>query len=442
MPHLLYVAYGFPPATKSGAYRMRAVANGFARLGWDVTVLSLPDEAWLRESGLDESLLSGVHNRITRVAVPVSREDLDPDIRNYSRLRARRPKKWRQQFVEQSGRDFPEPVFGMWQADYEKAALSAHQAKPVDLTLVSPQPNVQLAAAMALHDAHGIPYAIDFRDGWSLDVVGGHEVFPLSSAAGRWEERAVANATTVWFVNKPIHDFYADRYPEVRPRMRVVRNGFDADLLGEVATAFPVSPPLRFGYLGTVSFKGQHLSAMIDAWKKARAKEASLAEATLEFRGHIGSGFAKGANSLTTTIAQAASDGISFGGPVAKRDVSQTYSQWDVLVLALIGGEYVTSGKVYEYMATAKPILSVHAQQHAAADVLADYPLWVPAKSASGLGVDELAASFIEAAQLALATSPEDRVKASAYAQQFERTKVLEPAIAELSASLGWGDEG
>ena len=55
-PHLLYLAWGFPPAAKSCTYRMLATANSFIEAGWDVTVLTLTEEVWRREQGIDPSL--------------------------------------------------------------------------------------------------------------------------------------------------------------------------------------------------------------------------------------------------------------------------------------------------------------------------------------------------------------------------------------------------
>ncbi len=39
-PHLLYVAWGYPPARTGGVHRAVATANRFAELGWRVTVLT------------------------------------------------------------------------------------------------------------------------------------------------------------------------------------------------------------------------------------------------------------------------------------------------------------------------------------------------------------------------------------------------------------------
>jgi glycosyltransferase involved in cell wall biosynthesis len=435
MPHLLYIAYGFPPAVKSGAYRMRGVANAFAARGWDITALTLADAAWDRESGIDSSLLDGLDKRVRRVSLGRTREDLEPDVRLYPWRRARFPDRWRREFLTRSRKDFPETIFGSWRRTYEDAALQIHEDKPADLVLVSPAPNVQLAAALALHEQHGVPYAIDFRDGWSLDVVGGTEAFSGDSQAGKWEARAVDGAVQVWFVNPPIRHFYAERYPGIADRMRVVRNGFDPDLVGHRKPRTASTPSLRFGYVGTVSFKGPQLTAMLDAWKQFRATDPALRNATLEFRGHIGAGFAKGANQISSMLSAAAEDGVSFGGPVNRTTLAALYAEWDALLLALIGGRYVTSGKVYEFMATGLPIVSAHAADHAAGDVLEGYPLWCRPRSSTGLEVDGLAESFAEAARLARAgDDPGIRAAAAAHAAQFERMRVLTPPVAELAA--------
>ena len=47
-------------------------------------------------------------------------------------------------------------------------------------------------------------------------------------------------------------------------------------------------------------------------------------------------------------------------GPVPKARVRETYNSFDVLLLLLGAGTYVISGKVYEYLATGLPAVSVH----------------------------------------------------------------------------------
>ena len=216
MPHLLYLAIGFPPAAKSCAYRMRTTANLFCEAGWDVTVITLQRSAWQREYGLDPTMEAGVDPRVRVVELPLSRVDLDPDIRGYSWLRARDPVRWRRLRYALDRRHFPEQIFGSWRSTLERAAEQVHREQPADLVLVSPAPYTMLAAAWRLFERHRVPFVVDYRDAWSLDVIGGVEAFPVDSRAGAWERRLIENARSVWCVNEPIKDFYAARYP--RPR--------------------------------------------------------------------------------------------------------------------------------------------------------------------------------------------------------------------------------
>ncbi|MDQ1322694.1 MAG: hypothetical protein QG587_27, partial [Chloroflexota bacterium] len=182
-PHLIYLAIGFPPAAKSCAYRMRETANQFCSLGWDVTVVTIREESWERESGLDHTLSEAVDPRVRIIELPLARDDLETDIRKFSETRALHPTTWAKQERERQLKFFPELVFGGWRDGLEQGVLDVHRARPADLLLVSCAPYVNLAAALRLWQEHKVPYAVDYRDGWSIDVIGGGEAFTRDSAA-------------------------------------------------------------------------------------------------------------------------------------------------------------------------------------------------------------------------------------------------------------------
>lgn len=433
-PHVIYLAIGFPPAAKSSAYRLRETANQFCREGWDVTVVTIADESWEREFGLDHTLSESVDPRVRIVKLPLAREDLETDIRRFPEARASDPQGWLATRRKRMLQSFPEPNFGGWRKDLEEGLLRVHRDRPADLLMTTCAPYVNLAATWRLWQEHKVPYVVDFRDGWSIDVIEGTEAFPPESPAGRWESKVLEHALAIWCVNDPIAQFYRDRYPALASRVRVARNGFDRDSVPAIARPADPAAGLTFGYLGSVNFPPAVLDAVLNAWRLARAKDALLARSRFEVRGHVGAGALRGVNPYIELLTAAEPDGVRFGGPVAKADVAQTYAGWDALVLMLVGGRYVTSGKVYEFIASGLPIVSAHDVEHDAATVLEDYPLWT---GAVGLNPRLLADCFVEAARLAVAAPPQQRDQARHYADRFARDALLAPVVAETSALIG-----
>ncbi len=428
-PHVIYLAIGFPPAAKSCAYRMRETANQFVNQGWDVTVVTIAQESWERDSGVDLTLLEQVDPKVNIVELPLAREDLETDIRLYDEARALNPNSWVAALRRRQMKPFPEPNFGDWREDLEQAVLRVHRQRPADLLLASCVPYVNLAAAWKLWEEAKVPYAVDFRDGWSIDVIDGVEAFSRDSDEGRWEQKILDNALSLWVVNDPIAEHYRKRYPDFADRVHVVRNGYDADSSpGRVHRTDPEAG-LVFGYLGTVNFTAQHLETVLAAWKAAREKEPLLANARFEVRGHIGNGSGREANRHAEILKQAEADGVFFGGPAAKAEVASVYAGWDAMVLILIGGRYVTSGKVYEYMATGLPIVSAHVVEHDASNVLKGHPLWT---GAVGIDEEKLTESFVRAAHMAVETSDEVHAEAMAHADQFTREALMSVAVKNL----------
>lgn len=431
-PHLLYVAWGFPPCRGSGVYRALATVNAFAANGWDVTVLTCEREIFFRYTGADPALEDLVHPNVEIRRIAFDWPALDPDIAHYSAFRALAPRLWARYRVRRDRVAFPERGYGPWRSRLERAAEAIHAEHPVDLTLATANPNVTFTAAWRLHRRHAVPYVMDYRDAWSLDVFSGRRLVEPGSRAGQWEAKLLASAREVWFVNEPLRAWHMEHYPGTAARMHVVSNGYDAQFAPEPASRYPDrTSGLTFGYLGTIA--GQvPLGAFVEGWRLARSRSPLVAASRAHFHGYLG--HYQAPNPVTQAAIEGGGDvDVRYMGPVSKTDVRQVYAGFDVCLLMLGTGRYVTSGKVFEYLATGLPVVSVHDPTNAASEVMRGYPLWFPA---SALSAEAIADALAAAAEAAVAGEPTLRAEAVQYAQSFLRDRQLVPRVEALRDGL------
>lgn len=435
-PHLLYVAWGFPPSRSGGVYRALATANAFALAGWTVSVLTVDRDALDRYTGIDPSLERRIEAGVHVLRLPFSWPQRDTDIRQFSRLRALAPGTWRRLDSRRDTVAFPEPVYGRWRSTLERAALRVHREQPVDLVIASANPNVDFMAAWVLHRRHRVPYVMDYRDAWLLDVFSGALLHPDDGRAARLERRLVEHARELWFVNEPIRDWHRARYPAAAARMHVVANGFDRALVPPVATR--ASDPERgitFGYLGTISGRVP-IAELIAGWRWARDRDGLAGRSRVRLHGYLGY-YATPQADLLALVDSAGDSDLRYEGPVAKDAIAAVYASFDALLLAIGAGRYVTSGKVFEYMATGLPIVSIHDAGNAASDVLRGYPLWFPAADLTAEGIGD---ALVRAARAARDTDGATRAAALEHAAQFARDLQLRPRVEALGAGLVPGE--
>lgn len=427
-PHLLYTAWSFPPSRAGGVYRALATVNAFAAAGWDVTVLTVPESVFSGSTGTDARLLREVDARIEIVRDEPNVPAFQNDISRWPWLRARHPELFKLVDLRRDLPHFPEPNYGRWRPRLEAAAERIHRDRPVDLAIGTANPHVDFIPGWHLHRRFGVRHVMDYRDAWQLDVFSGRRLITATPDVRRWEARLMASATEVWFVNDAIKAWHAREHPHEESKMRVVANGFDE--YGE-SLRVPVRDArdqgLVFGYIGTITPQVP-LETLVRGWGLARRREPALADARLELRGYLGH-FGAGEVETQRLVAEAAADGISYLGPVAKPAIAETYRGFDALVLALGTGRYVTSGKVFEYAATGIPVVSVHDPGNAASDVLRGSPSWVPA---AALSVEDVAEAIAAGARLAATQTPEERAAAQEWAAGYSRAAQLEKRIEVL----------
>jgi glycosyltransferase involved in cell wall biosynthesis len=424
-PHLLYIVWGFPPSRGGGVYRALATANEAVRAGFRVTVLTAEAEVFRRYTGSDEGLIDLLDPDVSVVRIPFSWPVREISVTGDGSLRDML-RRLRRKVVALQGRiPFPETNYGHWRRPLTRAALTIHRRDPIDLVLATANPNVTFAAAFALAQQASIPYVLDHRDAWLLDVFSGRILKSRVSREARWERRIVRDAAELWFVNEPIRDWHRARFPDASHRMHVVPNGWDEDAVGDVTPPAPPNHSPTFGYLGTISAKVP-IPQLTEAW--ALARDELPEGARLVLAGHAGY-FSSPDPRITSALDGATARGIEVRGPVPKREVASFYDTIDVLVLALGDGRYVTSGKVYEYIATGRPIVAVFSPSSAATAVLTGYPGAVQTTSTDP---SDVRAALLDAVAVWRATTSHDLAARAEVAARYRRDRVLAPALERL----------
>ncbi len=433
-PHLLYVAWGYPPSRGGGVYRALATPNAFAAQGFRVTVLTCTRETFLGSTGADLSLEEQIHPGVQVVRIPFPWPALETDVRKWSTLRALAPGLWRRRQRVLDVRDFPEVSYGPWRRPLEEAALAIHADSPVDLVVASANPNVDFMAADVLQRRHGVPYVMDYRDAWMLDVFSGGLLHEEGGRVDQLERALLGRAREAWFVNEPIRAWHAARHPELADRFHVVANGYDPQFAPQADLDPPGARdpqrPLTFGYIGTAS-KKVPLEPFAQGWRLAR-RDDRLRDAQAQLWGYLGF-YALPASELVALVDDYAQDGLSYCGPVPKQEVRARYATFDALLLILGAGKYVTSGKVFEYTASALPIVAVHDPGNAASDILRDYPLWFPV---TDLAPESISAALLDAADAARHADRATRQACADFAAHYSRDLQLAPRVASLQESL------
>lgn len=436
-PHLLYVAWGYPPSRGAGVYRALATANAFVRHGWDVTVLTASREVFEYQTGTDTELEKNVDSRVNVVRVPFSWIRGEPDLSKWSRWRVASNLLWTYVRAQRDRLDFPEPVYGGWRRALIAATDEVHRANPVDLVIGTANPNVDFVPGWHLHKKARIPYVMDYRDTWHLDVYQDKRIGSPHSRASRTERRMLTHAAEAWFVNAPIRDWHKQEYPPKAGDYHVVTNAFEEEFAESFRGMQPTSSDrtdegLVFGYLGTI-YGPMPLRESLDGWRRARKRSQLINRSRLVIRGRLGH-YSEPDPKVLAILDEYREDGVTYEGPVSKTDVAAVYKTFDALLLILGRSKYVTSGKVFEYAATGLPIASLHHPETAATGVLEGRRDWFPL---SDVTADNACDVFLRTADRAAAMTADDYAQNQRWAAHLSREKQLLPRIQHWTSLVG-----
>lgn len=235
-PHVLFLAYYFPPHRTIASVRTRAVCSRLAALGWRVTVIT-PSADMLREID-PEATVGGDGLRV--IGTGHSLRMLVPFL-----LRGPVESGWRRLLgggMRSAARTLAVDLEFGWRM-HAIAAARGFRAGDVDLVLSSGGPWVSHQAAAAVAERCRCPYVLEYRDLWSGNPHGRR----LSRLRSRTERRLYRSAAGVVTISHAMQRTQARLFGG-HPNATVIPNGFDeARLPVRVAAA---AEPFTIVYAG------------------------------------------------------------------------------------------------------------------------------------------------------------------------------------------------
>ena len=364
MKRVLIITYYWPPSGGSGVQRWLKMSKYLPEYSWQPVVYTAEGAEYPVE---DPSLEKDV-----RPEVEVIRQPITEPYSFYKKfLGMKKEQKVKAGFIDDTGHkqgwkerlsiwirgNFFIPDARCWwvkpSVKYLKSYLKEH---PVDAIISTGPPHSMHLIAMQLKEALGIPWIADFRDPWTeIDY---YSKLRLTRWADRKHHRLEHEVLTKADKVVTVSPNWARRLEALgAPKADVVYNGFDESDLGQTGDPF-VSDKFTLTYLG-VLFKVRNPECLWQALGELVAEDIRFAEKLqVKLIGQVD-------KEVTQTITRnGLKDHVVLSPYIPHDQVADALHQSSVLLLPLMSNDEsdtlgLIPAKVFEYMASGRPILCI-----------------------------------------------------------------------------------
>lgn len=371
---VLFIAYSFPPDGGPGVQRSLKFVKYLPRFGWHPLVISTTAEASYVQ---DPTLLADIPpdtfiERLPGFSIP--------------RLHraAKRSKLGKAVVLTNVLLQFPDAAM-FWARSVRRRVLEIVSRERPDLIYTTSGPYSAHLLGRWLREQTGLPWLADFRDPWSKNLLTPY-LPGYRRLNARLERRVLATADRIACVSQPWLDDLRRNLGRDEDKFFVLANGYDVD---DIKPVDRLPPRDRFTIVHYGSF-----------YRNRRPDQVVAAVRDLVHSGRIQLGEFRvvfvGRNARDVVPEEPPFEAVDY---VAHRDLSAYRQKADSLLLILdTSPENVGkhSGKIFEYIASNRPIVAVVPPGGVAEDLILETRTGIPVGSDSAAIADAVENLFVQ----------------------------------------------
>ena len=144
------------------------------------------------------------------------------------------------------------------------------------------------------------------------------------------------------------------------------------------------------------------MEEFLEGWLIA-LKDPVMQGATMQFYGYLGF-FARHEAQIGRRITDGLTAGVSYEGPVSQTMIPEVFGRLDALAMLIPSSRFMTAGKGFDYMASGRPVVGVHAPGNDTTSLFTHYPLFF---GAAAVEPEAIAEAIVAAGRAARAETVE-----------------------------------
>ncbi|MFN8455573.1 MAG: glycosyltransferase [Anaerolineae bacterium] len=367
LKHVLMVAYNYPPLENTGITRTVKFAKYLPQFGYKPVILTtrtygcLPDDAASLTFRVDDML-----GLVKRTFLAWQRRQ--GVVSQHSDIRLLPPggrlERWKAAYLA------PDPKI-IWYPPALQQAQKIIKTLPIRCLYSTSPPESAHLVALKLKRETGLPWVADLRDGWLFEP---HLSARLTSAwrhrlEANLESKVMAAADRIITINEVLAADLTRRYPQAAAKVSVITNGFDPDDFAHLR--WPTTPATHFQviYTGSLALSraGTSIAGLLQALQTMRAARLEMMEQLkVVLVGNL-------APAEVRAIEQAGlSPYFSLVAPLPYQQALQYQVEAAALLLVIAPDSTgVSTSKLFDYLASGRPILALSNSSPAASLVTA-----------------------------------------------------------------------